>query len=158
MTKKKKKRCSNVYIAIDPGKSGGIAVIGEDFIKAYKCPDNPIDMAVIFGVAINSGDKPIVAIEKVWAFPGDAKSRAFNFGQNYGMWKGIAGSFEIQMKEIPPKEWMGYFNIPKNMLKNKRKKWIKEKAQKIHPKTKVTLNVSDAILIAEYLKSTVTSH
>ena len=43
--------------------------------------------------------------------------------------------------------------------KNVRKKWLKEKARELYPKVnKLTLATSDAILIAEYLKSTVTSH
>ena len=36
---------SEVYVGIDPGKSGAICVIEDDFIKAIPCPDNIQDMA-----------------------------------------------------------------------------------------------------------------
>ena len=141
------------YVGIDPGKSGAITILEGDYIKSYKCPDNAIDMAILFGIGINhSVFDTVVGIEKVWAFPTDAKSRAFAFGMNYGMWHGIAGSFEVKMKEIVPREWMSHFGVPKKLKKQHRKRWIKEKAMSLYPKVKITLYNADSVLIARYLQ------
>ena len=43
------------YIGIDPGISGGIAVINEkNEIKAYKCPRSSDDMALLFQVCMGN--------------------------------------------------------------------------------------------------------
>ena len=149
---------SKRYIGIDPGKSGGIAVIMEDgSSKAYKCPDNIKDMALVFSIAMGN-TAPInthVAIEKVWAHPGDARSRAFVFGTNYGQWQGIIASHEIDFVEIPPQRWMKYYSVPK-LEKTQRKNWLKDKAKKIFPDhKKITLYNADALLIADFLKESI---
>ena len=149
---------SKVFVGIAPGKSGAITVLQGNKIKSYKCPDNTIDMAVLFGIGMKGSTlNTVVGIEKVWAFPTDAKSRAFAFGMNYGMWHGIGGSFEVKMKEITPREWMSHFEVPKKLTKTHRKRLIKEKAMSMYPKIKVTLYNSDSILIARYLQDTITS-
>ena len=83
-----------IVIGIDPGKSGGIVIIKDNeninqssMIEMYKCPKSPIEMSSILRSARNTAwvenDKIVVAIEKVWAFPTDARSAAFKFGVNY---------------------------------------------------------------------------
>ena len=47
---------------------------------------------------------------------------------------------------------MSYYNMPPKLDKNKRKKWLKDLAEKLYPNIKITYNTSDAILIANYLK------
>ena len=156
------KHChSKRYIGIDPGKSGGIAVIMEDGTsKSYKCPQTVQDMALVFSIAMGN-TPPVdvsVAIEKVWAHPGDARSRAFVFGVNYGQWQGIIANYEIDFSEIPPQRWMKYYGLPK-LEKGKRKNWLKDKAKELFPDhKKITLYIADALLIANYQKqSTKTS-
>ena len=149
---------SKTFVGIDPGKSGAITILGGIYNKPEKCPDNTIDMAVLFGIGMKGSTfDTVVGIEKVWAFPTDAKSRAFAFGMNYGMWHGIAGSFEVKMKEVVPREWMSHFEVPKKLTKTQRKRWIKEKAMSMYPKVKVTLYNADSMLIARYLQDTATS-
>ena len=149
---------SKRYIGIDPGKSGGITVIMEDgSTKAYKCPHNIKDMALVFSIAMGNTAPAdtYVAIEKVWAHPGDARSRAFVFGTNYGQWQGIIASHEIEFKEIPPQTWMKYYSVPK-LEKGRRKNWLKDKAKELYPDhKKITLYNADALLIAHYHKITI---
>ena len=60
--KKKDLSHSKIYIGIDPGRSGALCVIEDDFIKAYPCPDNVQDMALMFAMAISvSKTKTVVA-------------------------------------------------------------------------------------------------
>ena len=142
----KKTSPSKIFIGIDPGKSGGICVIEDKFIKAYACPGNIQDMALLFAMAISVNEtKTVVAyIEKVWARPTDGKSSIWKFAENYGTWKGIAGA--------SPQRWIKYFETPK-MEKSKRKRYLRDKARSMYPELKkVTLKTADAILIATYAK------
>ena len=152
--KKKGLSHSKIYIGIDPGKSGALCVIEDDFIKAYPCPGNVQDMALIFAMAISVNEtKTVVAyIEKVWARPTDGRSSVWKFAENYGVWLGIAGAHEIDLKQVAPQTWIRYFETPK-LEKNKRKRFLKEKAKSMYPNLKkVSLKTSDAILIATYAK------
>ena len=145
---------SKIYIGIDPGKSGGICVIEDEFIKAYACPRNIQDMALLFAMAISVNEtKTVIAyIEKVWARPHDAKGSIWKFAENYGTWLGIAGAYEINLQTVAPQRWIKYFETPK-LEKTKRKRYLRDKARSMYPDLKkVTLKTADAILIATYAK------
>jgi len=145
-----------IYIGIDPGKSGAICVIEDDFIKAYPCPNNVGDMGLLFAMAISVNEtKPVVAfIEKVWARPTDGRASIWKFAENYGVWLGIAGAYEIDLQTVAPQTWMKYFETPK-LEKTKRKRYLKEKAKSMYPNIKkVSLKTADAILIATYARQT----
>tara|TARA_Y100000310_G_C20678417_1_gene814429 strand:- start:1782 stop:2252 length:471 start_codon:yes stop_codon:yes gene_type:complete len=140
-------------VGIDPGKSGGIAVISEDKIKASKTPYEPIQMSLLITSAVNSAhiddEKLIVYIENVHAFPTDGRSSAFKFGCNYGMWLGILAANNITPIKVSPFKWMQEF-APLPKIKKERKQMLKEIAQEMFPSIKVTLSTADAILIAVY--------
>tara|TARA_Y100000310_G_scaffold171127_1_gene171319 strand:- start:477 stop:848 length:372 start_codon:yes stop_codon:yes gene_type:complete len=93
-----------------------------------------------------------VAIEKVHAFPTDARSSAFKFGMNFGMWLGVIGALNIPVIEVAPQTWMkSYAPLPKEKQERKRK--IKEIATEIfsevyNNENRITYAVSDAALIA----------
>ena len=153
---KKKKMTSTSpsrIIGIDPGKNGGLVVISDKEIRAYKCPETPDAMATLFGVALN-GDAPIdtyCVIEKVWARPGNASRAAFTYGVNFGLWLGIAASYEVDVNYVLPQKWMAHVGCPKGMKVTQRKNWLKDKAKELYPQLKkVTLATADAILIAKY--------
>ena len=154
--KKKDLSHSKIYIGIDPGKSGGLCVIEDEFIKAYACPDNAQDMALLFAMAISVNETKTVIpyIEKVWARPHDAKGSIWKFAENYGMWFGIAGAYELDLKTVSPQRWMKYFEVPK-LDKTRRKRYLRDKAKSMYPNLKkITLKTADAILIATYAKET----
>jgi len=95
----------------------------------------------------------IAYIERVHAFPTDARSSAFKFGMNYGEWLGILGAMRIETILVTPQAWMKYFkeklNIKLPKEKPKRKRKLKEIASQYTDKS-VTLYNADAILIAAY--------
>ena len=78
-----------MIIGIDPGKSGGVAVISEDKINLANTPEEPIGMANVISSALNSAyinnERLITYIENVHAFPTDARSSAFKFGKYMGL-------------------------------------------------------------------------
>ena len=55
------------YIGIDPGKSGGIAIIKNETAKVYACPRTVDDMATLMGLCLNdvSALNVKIAVEKV---------------------------------------------------------------------------------------------
>ena len=146
------------YIGIDPGKSGGLMVIDEKGnAEAHKCPENALDMSVLFNIAIGDTppDKVKLLMERVWARPTNAVRSAFVFGINYGQWLGIAASHEIKMHTERPNEWIKWIGCPKSseLSLSKRKNWLKNKAKELYPDLKkITLATADAILIAHYAK------
>ena len=143
------------FIGIDPGKSGGITLISDKGIEAAKCPKEPSDMAIFFEYFI--GDTAPynvgILIERVWARPTNGSRHAFAYGFNYGLWYGIIARKDIELHTILPNKWIQYFNCPKGIEYNERKKWLKGKAQELYPEIKrVTLATADSILIAHYAK------
>ena len=144
------------YIGIDPGASGGIAVIDEEGnIKAYKCPKSSEEMSLLFQMCV--GNTPTVNIkllmERVWARPTNAVRAAFSYGVNYGQWLGISATHEVQMNTAIPVEWIKWVGCPKALKRDVRKRWLKEKAGELYPDVnKLTLATSDAILITHYAK------
>ena len=147
-----------IAVGIDPGKSGGLVTIHSknNECSMHKCPSTTQEMASLLRTAKNSAfvdNLPIlVAIEKVHAFPTDARSAAFKFGMNYGMWLGIIGALNIPLIEVTPQMWMkSYAPLPK--IKQERKRKIKEIATEIfedvyNNENRITYAVSDAALIA----------
>ncbi len=139
-------------IGIDPGKSGAISIWNKGIDRIVKCPPNVIKMADELR-KIKNKRNTIAYIEKVHAFPTDARSSAFKFGMNYGQWLGILGAMRIETVLVPPQTWMKYFKdklkitLPKEKPKRKRK--LKEIASQYTDKS-VTLYNSDAILISVY--------
>ena len=140
-------------IGIDPGKSGGIAVITDEKVKLYPCPKTVKDMAFLIGECLTnfSAYKTRVFLEKVWAFPTDGRTGSFSFGENYGQWQGILLAHELDPVLVTPKTWQSHFEIKKGLPKPIRKKLLKKLANDRCPDTKgITLKTCDALLIGIY--------
>ena len=142
-----------IIIGIDPGAKGGIAIFNEvkHEIKLHKCPDSTREMSAILesakAVALENNQEVICAIEKVHAFPTDARSSAFKFGMNFGMWLGVLGANNIPVLQVTPQTWMKRFQpLPK--IKKERKAELKKIASEMLPENKITLMTSDAALIS----------
>ena len=134
-------------LAIDPGARGGIVGITEDeVIECSKCPASIGEMSLVVKHIINEcnieGYNLSSYIEKVHAFPTDARNSAFKFGMNYGMWLGILTSNNIRPIKITPQVWQkSYQPLPK--IKKDRKKELKKLATDMFPKLKVTYLICD---------------
>ena len=142
-----------ICIGIDPGKGGGIAVITNETVTLYNCPQTVKDMALLIGICLNdvAAYRTKVFLEKVWAFPTDGRAGSFTFGENYGQWQGILASYELEPTLVTPKTWQSHLGIKKGLPKNIRKKMLKQMAIERCPNAKkVTLKTADAILIAIY--------
>tara|TARA_R110002020_G_scaffold256273_2_gene469912 strand:- start:16728 stop:17240 length:513 start_codon:yes stop_codon:yes gene_type:complete len=146
---------SNMIIGIDPGKSGGMAIIkwgntvkNTKICTAFKCPQTIDEMSSFIKMLQKDAAYITCYLENVHAFPTDGRSSAFKFGVNFGVWQGILSSFDIKTELVTPRTWQSaYGKLPK--IKKDRKNMIKEIATK-ETGIKSTLATADAICIALY--------
>lgn len=145
-------------LTIDPGARGGIALLSDDIIEAYPCPKSYSGMANLIREIIRLNylakvplyQKIECVLENVHAFPTDARSSAFKFGRNFGIWIGILESFEIKYKLVTPQTWQKEFHpLPKN--KQERKKELRSIAKGFH--AKATYYTADAICMAIWMRN-----
>ena len=147
------------YIGIDPGGSGGIAIISDDgkLFASYKMPETPLDIYDLFAGynPLNSKEIKIyvsACLERVHGMPGMSGAAMFSFGNNYGHLQMALLANRIPFEDHTPQKWMKYYQLKRAKTESKTewKNRLKEKAQQLYPDHKVTLAISDAILIAHY--------
>ena len=101
---------SNIYVGIDPGKSGGYAIFGQDgeVLSAAPLPlsGNELDIPYL-QVAIQSVrfDNAYFAIEKVGAMPGQGVTSMFSFGFNVGLLHGMVRGSGWHLQTVTPQTW-----------------------------------------------------
>ena len=94
-------------------------------------------------------------IEHVTAMPGQGVTSMFNFGQSFGILKGICSAMQLSMYFVRPAKWKKYFN-----LINSEKDASRTRAIEIFPyfssqlSRKKDSNKADAILIASFYHET----
>jgi len=144
---------NKIYFAIDPGYSGAIAICKEGHWTTEYCPRDTKD---IFDIISNLKNDAFIenfnlkgVIEKVWAFPTDARTSSFKFGYNYGSWKTSLSGNRVDYYEVTPQIWMRNYNLPKE--KKDRKNALKDLAIEVVPDIKVTLKNADAIMLCDWL-------
>ena len=104
----------SLFIGIDPGKSGGIAVI--DVEEGTTMPAPYSDEALLKTIRLVSMFEPkeakkVCCLEKVSAMPHQGVTSMFNFGKNYGYIKGVLEAFSIPYQEVPPQKWKKEFGL-----------------------------------------------
>ena len=96
-----------------------------------------------------------VVLEQVSAMPGQGVTSMFNFGQSFGVIKGICAAMRLPLHFVRPAKWKKYFN-----LLNSEKQASRTKAIEIFPEIsnklskKKDINKADAILIASFFNNT----
>ena len=98
-----------IYIGIDPGKSGAMAIIFEGMDETVLVPFDEQEYA---NVLRNLYGQPAKAcLEHVGAMPGQGVTSMFNFGQNFGYIKGLLEAFQIPYELVRPQKWKKEFGI-----------------------------------------------
>lgn len=98
-----------IYIGIDPGKDGAMAIIYPDE-KPIICPfavdvyDKALQAAKIAG-------QSVCCLERVGAMPGQGVTSMFKFGENFGFIQGILTSYGIPYELVTPQKWKKEFQI-----------------------------------------------
>ena len=158
-----------LIIGIDPGISGSICFFQDGVIQDVvemptmiegKKSKKQVNGSQIFN-EISEKIKKIdkknvkVVIEHVTAMPGQGVTSMFNFGQSFGILKGIFSAMQLSVYFVRPAKWKKYFN-----LINSEKDASRTRAIEIFPYYSSSLsrkkdsNKADAILIASYFFET----
>ena len=158
-----------LIIGIDPGISGSICFLEDGIIKDVlemptmtegKKNKKQVNGSQIFNeISLRTKTyekKNIkVVIEQVSAMPGQGVTSMFNFGQSFGILKGICSAMQLPIYFVRPAKWKKYFN-----LINSEKDASRTRAIEIFPyfssnlSKKKDSNKADAILIASYFHET----
>ena len=158
-----------LIIGIDPGISGSICFFENgkviDLVEMPSMADGKKNKKQVNGSQvyneissrikkINKGDIKVV-IEQVSAMPGQGVTSMFNFGQSFGVLKGVCSAMQLSVYFVRPAKWKKYFN-----LINSEKDASRTKAIEIFPYISAQLsrkkdaNKADAILLASYFFET----
>ena len=113
-----------LIIGIDPGISGSICFFKDGRIleviempvmtegKKNKKQVNGAQIYNEFLKRVNKKEDEIrVVIEQVSAMPGQGVTSMFNFGQSFGILKGICSAMQLPMFFVRPARWKKYFNL-----------------------------------------------
>ena len=150
---------------IDPGLSGGIAIL--DDLKIFDVFDMPImsegkknknqlnsaQLVNIIKKHILPNGETFVIVEQVSAMPGQGVTSMFNFGQTFGSIKGICAALGLPIFYVRPAKWKKHFE-----LINSSKDASRTKVIEMYPSISARLtkkkdvNKADAILIARYFR------
>ncbi len=158
-----------LIIGIDPGISGSICffkdgsildVIEMPTMNEGKKNKRQVNGSQIFNEIFKRIEKIEkhkikVIIEQVSAMPGQGVTSMFNFGQSFGILKGICSAMQLPMYFVRPAKWKKYYN-----LINSEKDASRTRAIEIFPNFSSQLskkkdsNKADAILIASFFYET----
>ena len=158
-----------LIIGIDPGISGSICFFQDGkIIDVVEMPTmtegkknkkqvngSQIFNEILFRIKKLDKKDVKVIIEQVSAMPGQGVTSMFNFGQSFGILKGICSAMQLPMYFVRPAKWKKYFN-----LINSEKDASRTRAIEIFPYFSVQLsrkkdsNKADAILIASFYYET----
>ncbi len=156
-----------IIIGVDPGISGAISVIeNKKILEVYDTPTmiegkknkrqiNGAQVSNIFKERLNGNKEVVVVVENVNAMPGQGVTSMFNFGQSFGVIKGICAALNLPIYFVRPTKWKKHFNLIKTNKDASRTKVIEaypEISNKLHRKK--DSNRADAILIALYFNDT----
>lgn len=167
------------FMGIDPGVSGGIAIVSEDrkHVRAWTMPKTREGLIDIFRT--QTRDVEVVYVEKVWSSPQMGVASAFTFGGKYEGPILVAMCAGIEVIEVLPQKWQRTLGLGSDPSKAKRRKkgdpeltpeekklnrQIHSEEQAKHkrdlfdaaclwfPNFEMTLSRCDALLIAEYAR------
>jgi len=156
-----------IIIGIDPGISGAISIIeNKKILEVYDTPTmidgkknkrqiNSAQVTNIIKERLNADKEVVVVVEHVNAMPGQGVTSMFNFGQSFGVIKGICAALNLPIYFVRPTKWKKYFNLIKTNKDASRTKVIEvypEISNKLQRKK--DSNRADAILIALYFNDT----
>ena len=138
------------HLGIDPGASGGLAVIHEDGshcgLVYSKMGDTETDTAEFIRWCVGQYPNLKACIEAVNSMPGQGVASSFKFGQSLGFLRGLLVGLQIPMESVRPQKWQKAMGCMSRGDKNV----TKAKAQELFPEVRVTHALADALLIAEY--------
>ena len=158
-----------LIIAIDPGINGAICFFENGNVKdVFEMPTmaegkknkrqvngHQIYNELSYRIKEYNIKNINVVVEQVSAMPGQGVTSMFNFGQSFGVIKGICAAMQLPIFFVRPVKWKKHFE-----LINTQKDASRTKAIEMFPKISSILsrkkdsNKADAILIASFFYNT----
>lgn len=156
-----------LYVGVDPGVSGGFAVLSDEGVAlaTLSMPDG--EAGIMLGIKTSLtraveraglsaserlciGVQTRVTMERVHASPQMGVSSAFTFGRNKGAVLGILAAFDIPVDEVTPTVWQKAMGVIYPKGEKRDKNVSKRRAAQLFPSLTITHAIADALLIAEY--------
>lgn len=151
-----------IYIGIDPGLDGAIAILSPGSVEVYDTPTITVqgtkkkkrhyDMDAMLQL-IPSGPGFNAIIEEVHAMPGQGVTSMFSMGFGLGAWHMLLRANGLSTTRVEPRRWKSEFGL---ISKDKNGSILR--AKELFPQADITLKKHDgraeALLMAEYLRRT----
>ena len=110
-----------MIVGIDPGKSGGIALIDMNgsLVDSQRMPilkhgkRDLVDTAALYDW-LDARRASVIVLEQVNAMPGQGSVSMFNFGRHTGSVEGWALSQGCKVQWVTPQKWKKHFNLSKD--------------------------------------------
>lgn len=152
-----------IVFGIDPGVSGALSIYENKKLKEVidmptmsegkknKKQINAAQLSLEIKQRIEGSSETAVVIEHVTAMPGQGVTSMFNFGQSFGVIKGICSALTLPIYFVRPVKWKKHFNLIGSSKDASRTKAIELFPSFSNDMTKKKdANKADAILIGRY--------
>lgn len=150
-----------IFIGIDPGLSGAIAIISPSGIKLHDTPavltgkGREYDLDALLSLLQSPTEEFMIkaAIENVHAMPKQGVTSMFKMGYGLGLWHAALVAKSIPFLRVEPQRWKKEFG-----LRGKNKEGSRLRAIELFPEVREQLQRkkddgrAEALLIAEWLR------
>lgn len=147
-----------IFVGIDPGQKGGIAILSNSMNKGVLMPlyGKEIAAAALLEYINEVQGDRFVCVEKVHAMPKQGVSSTFKFGMGYGKILGVLECAGISHQLVTPQAWKKVVLAGTNRDKNA----AIEFCQRMYPMIDLQPGkcrtpqdgIADAVCIAHYAK------
>ena len=123
-------------IGIDPGLSGAIAVLEDNKVlnifdipvmsegKKNKKQLNSAFLVSLLKQNSSKNEEIAVVVAQVNAMPGQGVTSMFNFGQSFGVLKGVCAAMQLPIFFVRPAKWKRHFDLINSQKDSSRVKVI----------------------------------
>lgn len=145
-----------IYIAIDPGKTGAIAVSDGGKVHYDKMPENMYEIQDYFN-EISKFQECICVIERLHKGmqaqgPKKGVKQIWSQAENYTAILCALYNAEIKTIQVTPQKWMSKVNGVRPKEYDARKAWLHEQAKGMFPELKSPKYAADAICLLSVMK------
>lgn len=145
------------YLGIDPGVSGGLALIDSlgTCLTVAAMPSTDKELWEWLSGVWSHCTRVTAVLEQVGGFmAGHARpgSAMFRFGASYGAVRMGLIAAEIPFRMLTPQQWLKYAGLGGKRPTDNDTRWknrLKSRAQELFPDVKITLKTADALLLAD---------
>lgn len=145
---------SKLYLGIDIGSNGGIVVLDENGLvkEVFKTPENRLEFKL--KLEHYAKEHCFCILENVHSQPKNGGKANFTFGMTTERVLFSLEMCSIPYQQITPTTWLKTYMLKKEKTESNTqwKNRLKDRAQQLFPKEKITLWNADAFLMAEFCR------